>query len=423
MKGMEAEWKTLNGKNEETKYIEDYNQSLENIMVQIKAEKKLKDISPPPKPVSYKLEIGNMDKDIKILQEKNSLRRAKLIDKYENDSNRAKSVKLEIKSKFSDCQDYDDYKTKHGKSKHVYEEPQEVKKGAWRKDMARYEEDLELSKLRKETQKKINYLDGENINHSEISTSKNLNGNLRMEKVSKSRLSSSQNPNKVPESNSVTTCVTIKLKNNSEEKIDASLTIRPCIAKSEIYVPEKTIELGQVKEGSHEKLKKDQNAPTSNKLREDMKKNEYNTIPDKKEKEIEGNKKFQIQSEKNKVKADGDSTNRINLKKELGHTNHTDSSVKPSDDKQNSKTLIKDETSKPDSSLSVTNPDNSNNKESNGQTDNDEEDEDGMKAMRKETNNTLATLEAEFEEGRSKLAAVRARIKRAREMAKSSIEE
>ena len=92
MKGMEAEWKTLNVKNEETKFIEDYNQSLENIMVQIKAEKKLKDISPPPKPISYKLEIGNMDKDIKILQEKNSLRRAKLIDKYENDSNQMKVI-------------------------------------------------------------------------------------------------------------------------------------------------------------------------------------------------------------------------------------------------------------------------------------------------------------------------------------------
>ena len=53
----------------------------------------------------------------------------------------------------------------------------------------------------------------------------------------------------------------------------------------------------------------------------------------------------------------------------------------------------------------------------------EEEDEDGMRAMRKETNNTLASLEAEFEAGRSKLAAVRARIRRAREMARTTDED
>ena len=53
----------------------------------------------------------------------------------------------------------------------------------------------------------------------------------------------------------------------------------------------------------------------------------------------------------------------------------------------------------------------------------EEEDADGMRAMRKETNNTLASLEAEFEAGRSKLAAVRARIKRAREMARNTEED
>ena len=44
-------------------------------------------------------------------------------------------------------------------NKYVEEMPlKEPKKGAWRKDFARYEEDLELLKLRKETQKKINSL-------------------------------------------------------------------------------------------------------------------------------------------------------------------------------------------------------------------------------------------------------------------------
>ena len=53
----------------------------------------------------------------------------------------------------------------------------------------------------------------------------------------------------------------------------------------------------------------------------------------------------------------------------------------------------------------------------------DEEDEDGMRAMRRETRDTFANMEAEFEAGRSKLAAVRARIRRAREMAKAAEEE
>eukprot|EP00090_Calanus_glacialis_P031087 TRINITY_DN50920_c0_g1_i1.p1 TRINITY_DN50920_c0_g1~~TRINITY_DN50920_c0_g1_i1.p1 ORF type:complete len:184 (-),score=65.48 TRINITY_DN50920_c0_g1_i1:41-526(-) len=52
----------------------------------------------------------------------------------------------------------------------------------------------------------------------------------------------------------------------------------------------------------------------------------------------------------------------------------------------------------------------------------EEEDESGMKAMRKETDNKFANMEAEFEAGRSKLAALRARIRRAREMAGASSE-
>ena len=61
--------------------------------------------------------------------------------------------------------------------------------------------------------------------------------------------------------------------------------------------------------------------------------------------------------------------------------------------------------------------------EKEGGEEEEEEDADGMRAMRKETNNTLASLEAEFEAGRSKLAAVRARIKRAREMARTTDED
>ena len=51
------------------------------------------------------------------------------------------------------------------------------------------------------------------------------------------------------------------------------------------------------------------------------------------------------------------------------------------------------------------------------------EDVSGMKAMRKETNDAFANMEAEFEAGRSKLAALRARIRKARELSKVAIDE
>ena len=53
----------------------------------------------------------------------------------------------------------------------------------------------------------------------------------------------------------------------------------------------------------------------------------------------------------------------------------------------------------------------------------DEEDVSGMRSMRKETNDAFANMEAEMEAGRSKLAALRARIRKAREMSKVVIDE
>ena len=50
----------------------------------------------------------------------------------------------------------------------------------------------------------------------------------------------------------------------------------------------------------------------------------------------------------------------------------------------------------------------------------EEEDLSGMKTIRKETDNKFADMEAEFEAGRSKLAALRARIRKARENSKAS---
>ena len=50
----------------------------------------------------------------------------------------------------------------------------------------------------------------------------------------------------------------------------------------------------------------------------------------------------------------------------------------------------------------------------------EEEDLSGMKTIKKETDDKFADMEAEFEAGRSKLAALRARIRRTRENSKAS---
>jgi len=50
----------------------------------------------------------------------------------------------------------------------------------------------------------------------------------------------------------------------------------------------------------------------------------------------------------------------------------------------------------------------------------EEEDTTGMKAMRKETDDKFSNMEAEFEQGRSKLAALRAKMKRLREASKAA---
>ena len=54
--------------------------------------------------------------------------------------------------------------------------------------------------------------------------------------------------------------------------------------------------------------------------------------------------------------------------------------------------------------------------------DEEEEDTTGMRSMRKETDNKFATMDAEFEAGRSKLAALRAKMKRLREASKAAAE-
>jgi len=63
-----------------------------------------------------------------------------------------------------------------------------------------------------------------------------------------------------------------------------------------------------------------------------------------------------------------------------------------------------------------------NNGEEKPQEEEEEEDEHGVKAMRKEMGSKFESMDAEFEAGRSKLAALRAKIRKAREAAKASAE-
>ena len=110
MKGMEKQWQTLTEKNplknhdnsiQNNKHIDDYNKSIDEILFQINASNKLKDIYSPSKKKSAKAdEMIDIEKEVKKLQEKNNLRKSYMTDQYE----KIQSVKIEIKPKYSDSQ-------------------------------------------------------------------------------------------------------------------------------------------------------------------------------------------------------------------------------------------------------------------------------------------------------------------------------
>ena len=481
MKGMEDKWISLNEKGSKTtrgdenmnpKYIDDYNKTVENLLTQIKSDRKLADITPVPKnKIFSEMDMMDLEKDVRKLQEKNNLRRSLITEKYEKDLNGTKSVKIEIKPKYSD------YSTLEKKQKLVVpDESKPVRKGAWRKDMARYEEDLELSKLRKETKKKITSLNDENLAYEEMKGKSipvtvikrpvdkdTFDGNTKFLECQKTVLVESKL--KIPEDTA--TRVTIRLNNKSEEKVDASLTIKPCkpelsnnlfnsernyvknIPNDNISVKKGIMDNSNLTQPNLDKkeeetavAKKDKSmVPATTIQKESIKREKSNELATSLKKEEEKSKK-----EKKSAKVFEDVSKKVksSTNEEKNNIQCLKSAEKPTVSMQSNdlKETSVDE-NKASKKKNVTKKCNDHDREGmdicekmnnessnvegevrdvvNGEEEN--EDEDGMKAMRKETNDAFANMDAEFEAGRTKLAALRARIRKAREMSKVTIDE
>ena len=496
MKGMEDKWISLNEKGSKTtredenmnpKYIDDYNKTVENLLTQIKSDRKLADITPVPKnKIFSEMDMMDIEKDVRKLQEKNNLRRSLITEKYEKDMNGTKSIKIEIKPKYSD------YTTLEKKQKLIVpDESKPVRKGAWRKDMARYEEDLELSKLRKETKKKITSLNDENLAYEEMKGKSipvtvikrpvdkdTFDGKTKFLECQKTVLVKSKS--EIQEE--AATRVTIRLSNKSEEKIDASLTIKPC--KPELSKDIFNSETNHVKNIPSDKISVKNGITDNSKLTQPyLDKMEEETSVDKKEKSLVPStttqkeslkkekrnevatslKKEEEKSQKEKKSAKLSEDVIVSPKKVKSSTNEQKNNIqslksveKPTVPMQmkepekiiksiisnDLKEISVDENKAPEKK-NITKVSNHHGREGsdvcekinnessnvegqvhgvvNGEEEN--EDEDGMKAMRKETNDAFANMEAEFEAGRTKLAALRARIRKAREMSKVTIDE
>ena len=371
--------------NKKPKYIEDYNKTVEDILEKVKLQEKLKENSwsSAPRKTSWKREDFDIEEEIRKLKDKNMLRKSTMLSDKTDDMDTRK-VKVEVKPSFTER-----YLQKQIDRKIEAAPQQEVKKGAWRKDFARYEEDLELKKLRKETEKKINSLDSESGLPTEETKCRVKKITLQIidsEPKSSKRLP--VKPSNPPGHNTVTekspaTFVTVRLNPNTqtntvaEEKVDASLTIKKKTENRKV----------DSNDASHLKIKS-QDVINATKVSDKVKEAKIDVI-------------------ENGIKTDGKSkAPEENVK-----------SVKSENEVRKDKTISQSVGEKrltPGEALD----DDTKNQE--GSAEDEDEDTSGMRAMRKETNDTFASFEAEFEAGRSKLAAVRARIKRAREMAAAS---
>ena len=418
MIGREKEWETLkeiksfksSDSIQNNKHIEDYNKNIDDILSQIKAKQdnKLKDIYFPSIKKSTKTdEMRDLAKEVKMLQEKNNLRRSYMTDKHE----KVQSVKIELRSQYSDYSS-----TLDRKNRIIYDEniEQKVKKGAWRKDMARYEEDLELSKLRNETEKKIYNLDkdttkynDENVKQSfrltTVEKRKKLFEDVKSKECKKPVLIESCKTNNFKFSDTSTSSVTIKLKEKEAECLDASLTIKSFREK----------ECNKTKGEKHIKTNEKERSLCGSEI---IARNEMKEETKSPSKPFENKKTASETSIKENHDEKCSSLNKKN-EKSKGDNNFKD--MNESKQPQIKEILIGN---KPDKSCS--NESQVQSKEYKEDTvEEEEEDVSGMKAMRKETNDAFANMEAEFEAGRSKLAALRARIRKAREMSRVVIDE
>jgi len=391
------------------------------------------------------------------------------------------------------------------------EVPAKKKPKAWRKEIERYEDDLELQKLHKDTQRKVDLYESscrEDMKLSEIKTpSSILEENNKEEKVAMRKIpvkvvKTDMNYEKEQGFRKVTTpLATYNCSESFEfDKRNSQLQHKEDKCRKADEALSVTINLNSfaktVESTTIDKVKK-QNVPNSVNLEKDHDDNSFeksNKVrmqdsPSETETQSDGisietpsvsrnhdsPKKLKLQkerTEKKEIKSESNTTTKTcqiddtnyrakesklipheheNLApilkpqadtrtKEKRTTIKTECETKPPmKDKSNNKftpnekkneetnislelhsssaqakTCIDDDKKEESSKV----PDNNGGTE--GSTEEEEEDISGMRAMRKETDNKFENMEAEFEAGRSKLAALRARIRKAREMANSS---
>ena len=398
---MEGKWQQLEEKSnyshacddglvscKKPKYIEEYNKAVEDILEKVKVHDKLKDnYSSTPMKASWKKEEFEIEDEIRKLKEKNNLRKSTIHDDIKTPTFTERYLQRQINKKTD------------------VSSPQEVKKGAWRKDFARYEEDLEIKKLRKETEKKINSLDSDDST-SDITTNSRVKKiclqivdkqteNIEVKpKPAKTTNSSPKGPGQKSceyFSDSPTTFVTVKM--NRQTEVDDSLTIH---TKKNIGEKDEIVTKNK-KDQSNLKLDSHCGGPEDSTTTQEIQDKSKDT------KKIVASQDFISKGSEKKE----ESKRRENIKPEA--KNGKSGEIKVSEGKGREEEVTDNTLGKKEME-----------EKEEGE---EEEDADGMRAMRKETNNTLASLEAEFEAGRSKLAAVRARIKRAREMARNTEED
>ena len=378
------------------------------------------------------------------------------------------------------------------------EVPAKKKPKAWRKEIERYEDDLELQKLHKETQRKVDLYESscrEDMKLSEVKTpSSILDENNKEEKVAMRRIpvkvvktdmnyEKEQGYRKVATPLATYNCsenFEFDKRNNqlqhkedkcrkTDEALSVTINLNSFAKTAESTTIDKVNKQNVPKSVNLEKDHDDNSLDKSNKIW--MKHSQSKTETQSKETppvipNHDSPKKKKLQKEKTEekeIKSESDITTK---KCQINETNSrakedlapiltpqqntrtkekrtaikTECETKPTmkvnsndkftlNEKKNeetnnslevhscsaqAKTCIDDD--KKEESSKVTGDKDG----TEGSTEEEEEDISGMRAMRKETDNKFENMEAEFEAGRTKLAALRARIRKAREMAKSS---
>ena len=272
-----------------------------------------------------------------------------------------------------------------------WDELKPTKKGAWRKDFARFEDDLELKKLHKETQRKMELLDDKSIgtqgkeNYMFTKTeTKSSDVKLLLEDIKKRTEAKKQNSS---DNDAKTTSVTslkkeLRPQNNIIET-QVNLMTNPSLETTktncssghhkhqenenkniaEPFVNEKATKKSDKDFKSRKAVEAEDSVSKSEKLQKQLE------IPPKSESHITSREKEQHLTKNSKTTNSGCQDQEISLN------------------------LAEDD-----------------------------EDESGMRAMRKETDDKFSDMEAEFNAGRSKLGALREKMKKLRERTKESSE-